>query len=222
MEIFSILVQFFDILLSAFVTLYNVFRHLWREILLGALILFLALVAIRILKAVFRRRKFVKAIRTAAKENGIKLEFRRPPFLSLFANLHGYDLEFDLRGTRYRLKFYPANPKGRAIHLSSATDTRWLGGKLAHRRAVYKGKLGGIAVKLDFDHKEAEGYVNILLFSPTPISVTEQNDSGTVWELDTENGGLFDGVYVFTDDVLIHRLPRLMDGYIDTLVHIEE
>lgn len=221
MEIFSIIVQFFDILLSSIVSVFNILRDLWREVLLGALILVAALAVLRALRAIRRRTKFVKAIKLAAKENGVTVRFRRPSVLSLFWNFSGYDLELDIRGILYRLKFYPGITLGRAVHMRSATETLWQG-RLANRSATSGRGLRGIPVRLKYDNSEAEGVVNILVFSPTPIAVTEKNSSGVVWELDTENGGVFDGVYLFTEDVLVSRLPRLIDGYIDSLVRHEE
>ena len=221
MELFGIIFQFFDMLVSAFISAYNIIRDLWRELLGGVAILIAAIIALRILRAMHRRSVFLKKLRTGAKENGIKLKYNRSPMLSLFWNLAGYDIELDVRGVHYRLKFYPFITRGRAVHLDGARDTYYQG-RLAHRRAVNSGRVGGIKIPLDYDTTPTDGVVNILVFSPDPLAVTERNEGGTVWELDTENGGDFDGVYLFSASVLGSRLPRLMDGYIDELRHIDE
>ena len=65
------------------------------------------------------------------------------------------------------------------------------------------------------------GYAQTASKLMTPV-YTEETENGSIWEMDTENGELFGGVLVFTDDILISRLPRLMDGYIDTLIHTDE
>ena len=221
MEIFSVIIQFFDFLISSGVSLINIVRYLWREILLGAFILILCLILIHILRAVKMRKAFVKALKLAAKENGVKLHFSRPPIFSLFYNFDGYDIEFDLRGKRYRIKFAPLITLGVGVHLASGHEAVYLG-RLANRRALSKGIVRGISVKLKYDVSNDENTVNVMLFSPTPIAVTEKRANGTVWELDTENGEDVGGILVFTDAILIHRLPRLIDGYIETLIHIDE
>ena len=83
MEIFSVIIQFIDFLISSVISLVNIVRYLWREILIGAAILLFALVALRILLAARKQGLFIKAVKTAAKENGVKIRFARPPFLSL-------------------------------------------------------------------------------------------------------------------------------------------
>ena len=220
MEILSIIIQFFDLVLSAIISAVNIVLDLWREILIAAAIIIAALIFIRVLRAVRSRSDFVKRIKRAAKENGVKLNFRRPATLSLFWNFRGYDIEFDLRGVIYRIKFYPWIVRGKDVHITSGSETLLLG-RLAYRRAISRGILRGIKVKLDFDRTVSDNTVNILLFSPSPLAVTERNESGTVWELDTENGRMRDGIYIFTDDILKFRLPRLIDGYIDGLVHVD-
>ncbi|MBQ2793989.1 MAG: hypothetical protein IJF05_04765 [Clostridia bacterium] len=221
MEIFSIIIQFFDFLISSFVSLYNIVRYLWREILLGALILALALFVIRVFLAAKKQRAFIKAVRTSAKENGIKIRFARPPFLCLLFNFDGYDMEMEIGGKKYRIKLCPFITSGLGVHLSTATEAVYLG-RLATRRALSKGKVSGISVRLKYDPTPAESTVNVLVLSPTPLAVTERRENGTVWELDTDNGQDIGGVLVFTDAILISRLPRLMDGYIDSLIHYDE
>ena len=221
MEIFSIIIQFFDFLISSFVSLINIARYLWREILLGAFIIVLVLFALHILRAAKKRNKFIKAVRTAAKENNVKIHFSRPPFLSLLFNLDGYDMEMDLRGTLYRIKLAPFITMGVGVHLSTANDVVYLG-RLQNRRALSKGVVKGLCIRLKYDPTPALNTVNILVFSPTPLNVSERRENGTVWELDTENGEDVGGVLVFTDAILLYRLPRLIDGYIDSLIHIDE
>ncbi len=221
MEIFSVIIQFFDFLISSVISLINIVRYLWRELLLGAFVLVLVLLALRVFLAARKQRAFIKAVKTAAKENGIKIHFSRPPFLSLLFNFSGYDMEMDVRGKIYRIKLAPFVTSGIGVHLLCANEAVYLG-RLANRRALSKGRVRGIRVKLKYDPTRAENTVNILLFSPTPIAVTERRDNGTVWELDTEKGQDVGGVLVFTDAILISRLPRLIDGYIDTLIHTDE
>lgn len=221
MEIFSVIIQFIDFLISSVISLVNIVRYLWREILIGAAILLFALVALRILLAARKQALFIKAVKTAAKENGVKIRFARPPFLSLLWNFEGYDMEMELRGSLYRIKLAPFITSGIGVHLSSANEAVYLG-RLATRRALSRGKISGIHVRLKYDPTQREGTVNILVFSPTPITVSEMRENGTVWELDTENGQDMGGVLVFTDAILVSRLPRLIDGYIDTLIHTDE
>ncbi len=221
MEIFSVIIQFFDFLISSGVSFVNIVRYLWREILVGAFVLAICLVLIHILRAAKKRKAFVKAIKLAAKENGVKLRFSRPPILSFLLNLDGYDIEFELRGKTYRIKFAPFVTMGIGVHLASAKEMVYLG-RLANRRSLSKGVVRGISVKLKYNIALDDNVVNILLFSPTPLAITEKRSNGTVWELDTENGEDVGGFLVFTDSILIHRLPRLIDGYIDTLIHIDE
>ena len=221
MEIFSILVQFFDFFISSIVSVVNIARYLWREILLGAAIAVALLFALHLLRAAKKRRAFIKAVRTAAKENGVKIKFHRPALLSLLCNPEGYDFEFELRERTYRIKLAPFVTMGIGVHLSSAGEAVYLG-RLGTRRALNAGRVKGINVKLKFDPTPATDVVNILVFSPTPLAVTESRENGTVWELDTENGQDVGGVLVFTDSILSHRLPRLIDGYIDTLIHVDE
>lgn len=221
MEIFSILIQFFDFFISSVISVINIVRYLWREILLGAAIAVLLLFVIHVFRAAKKRRAFIKAVKAAAKENGVRIKFHRPPVLSLVLNLDGYDFEFELRGKTYRIKLAPFVTMGIGVHLSSAGEAVYLG-RLATRRALNAGRVHGIPVKLKFDPTPAPDTVNILVFSPTPIAVTESRENGTVWELDTENGQDVGGVLVFTDAILSHRLPRLIDGYIDTLIHVDE
>ena len=221
MQIFSVLVQLFDVMLSAMVSIYNIVVNLYAEILYGTAIIILVLLALHLLRALKRRNVFIKAVKEAAKENGIKLKLHRPTILSMLWNFKGYDIEFDLRGIRYRIKLAPLITAGIGVHLASANEAVYLG-RLATRRALRKGKVKGIRLPLKYDTELAENTVNLLVFSPKPIAVTEQTENGSIWEMDTENGELFGGVLVFTDDILISRLPRLMDGYIDTLIHTDE
>jgi len=220
-EIFSIIVQFFDIVLSAFVSIYNIFRALWREIILATLLLILALILLRFLRALKKRMRFINKLRASAKENGLTIKYNRPCWLSLVLNFGGYDIEVEVRGVLYRLKLYPFNPHNRGILLDGSKSSRILG-PLATRRAMNGTAAKGIGVKLDYDTEQSESTVNILVFSPDPIAVLEENAAGTVWELDTENGAEYHGVYLFSASVLGSRLPRLMDGYIDELRHTDE
>ena len=221
MQLVTLLVQLFDVILSALVSIYNIVVNLYAEILYGAAILILVLVVLHLLRALKRRNIFIKAIKEAAKENGVKLKIKRPTILSMLWNFKGYDIEFDLRGTRYRIKLAPFITLGIGVHLESEREAIYLG-RLATRRALMKGKIKGIPVHLDYDSAPAENTVNILVFSPKPIAVTEKTENGSIWEMDTENGEPLGGVLVFTEDILISRLPRLIDGYIDTLIHTDE
>ena len=221
MEIFSVIIQFFDFLISSVVSMVNVVRYLWRELILATVLIVLALLLIYFLRAVKKRHAFIKAIKTAAKENGVKLYIPRPTFLSLLFNLDGYDIEFDLRGTRYRLKLAPFITSGIGVHLDGACEAVYLG-RPATRRAMKKGVVKGVRVHIKYDPTPQDDTVNLLVFSPAPISVFEKRENGGIWEMDTENGQDLGGVLVFTDEILASRLPRLIDGYIDELVHRDE
>ena len=63
MELFGIIFQFFDMLVSAFISAYNIIRDLWRELLGGVAILIAAIIALRILRAMHRRSVFLKKLR---------------------------------------------------------------------------------------------------------------------------------------------------------------
>ena len=221
MQLFSLLIQVIDVIISAIVSIYNIVVNLYAEILYGTAIIILVLLALYLLRALRRRNTFIKAVKEAAKENGVKLHFKRPTILSMLWNFKGYDIEFDLRGIRYRIKLAPLITAGIGVHLTNANEAVYLG-RLATRRALRKGKVKGIRIPLKYDTELAENTVNLLVFSPKPIAVTEETENGSIWEMDTENGELFGGVLVFTDDILISRLPRLIDGYIDTLIHTDE
>lgn len=221
MELFSVIIQFFDFLISSVVSFINIARYLWREILLGVFIFVALAFALYILRAAKRRRAFIKAVKLAAKENGIKIKLNRPPFLSLLWSFDGYDMEIDIRGVIYRIKLAPFVTLGKGVHLLNANEAVYLG-RLANRRALMKGRVSGINVRLKYDPTKEENTVNVLVFSPAPLAVTERRENGTVWELDTENGQDMGGVLVFTDAILTSRFPRLIDGYIDTLIHIDE
>ena len=203
-------------LLSMLVSTYNMLTRLWREVLLWCAIIMLALIALRILKACRMRLGFSRALRDCAKENGADYRALRPSLLSLFLNLSGYDVEIECRGTLYRIKYYPGIVLGRAVHLENARSTRRLS-RLALRRAVDGKMPHGVGCRLKFDNSIQENTVNILVFSPKPLALTEKNTSGTVWELDMENGEIFDGVYLFSDDILRSRMERLLAGYITSL-----
>ncbi len=203
--------------ISMFVSLYNMMTQLWRQVILWTAIIVLSLVLLRILRAVRLRLRFARALKDAARENGISLRARRPSILSLFLNLSGYDIEIDYRGTLYRIKYYPGILLGRAIHLEDAKTAKRMG-RLALKRAIDDGKMPhGVRRRLKYDSSVSENTVNILVFSPTPLALTETNRSGTVWELDMENGERFHGVYLYSDEILLSRMSRLMSGYISSL-----
>jgi hypothetical protein len=220
-ELFSFLIQFIDMLISAIVSLVNIVRDLWRDILLGAALIAAALVILRLLSAFRSRRALVKGIRQAVKENGALMRASRPLWLSLLLNLSGYDFEIECRGVLYRIKLYPFNPMGRGVQLNSAKDTV-VSLRGSSRRAMEGKRLRGFALKLDFDNSIRPGVVNVLVFSPSPLRLTERNELGKIWELDAENGAVFDGVYLFDGKVFLSRMTRLLDGYITSLRRSED
>lgn len=210
------LILLFDFITSAIVTMFNIIVRYGLKI-VGYLSIFLAFLAfIRYSKTALARKKFIKNIRFSAKENGAELKLLRSPYLSVFFNLEGYDAELHVRGTVYRIKFYPGTPIKSVYHLKSAhvaIKQFKLFSSLNSKNTNPK----GIKKTLKFDNSHTDGVVNIIAFAHQPHAVTEPFSMKEIYERDMENGRIFDGVYIYACPTLEKQLIRLMEGYTDML-----
>ncbi len=219
--IIGFVANFVDLLVSMFVSLYNIIYFLGWQLLLWTLIAVFAFWLVRRLACVHGRMKFIKTLSQAAKESGAKFRALGIPTLSVFLPTEGYDLELEFKSVTYRIKFFPGYIKGKAVHMYDVNNARVMGKWMFSR--FEDGKLSfGRKVKIGLDNTVGEGVMNILCFIPEPFTVSEPSEVGGVWEHDMESGKPLDGVYLLEGGFLARNLERLMEGYIDSIIHKEE
>lgn len=210
------LILIFDFITSAVVSLFNILVRYGLKFLWYLLIFFTFIAVIRYLRTLKARRKFVKAITLSAEENGAEFKALRSPYLSVFFNLEGYDAVLTVRGTDYRIKYYPGTPIKSVYHLKDAHVAIKQFKFLASLRSNNTNPKG-IKKTLRFDNSKQDGTVNIIAFAHMPHAVTEPFSMKEIYERDMENGRIFDGVYIYACPTLEKQLIRLMEGYTDTL-----
>lgn len=93
-------------LLPFFITLYNFggpVLFLW--ILIGLAVSVLLAIAFFYVRAIFKRRSFVKKLKKYCKDNSLYLSNIRKPYASLFHTKDGFDFTVEKSGTKYDCKF---------------------------------------------------------------------------------------------------------------------
>ncbi len=219
--IIGFVVNFIDLLASMFVSIYNIIVFLGWKILLWSAIAVFAFWLVRRLICVSARTRFIKTLSHAAKESGAKFRTLGSPALSVFLPVEGYDVELEYNSVTYRIKFFPGYIRGKAIHMYDINNARVMGKWMFSRFEDGKWSFGR-KVKIGLDNTANEGVMNILCFLPEPYAVSEPSEVGGVWEHDMESGKPLDGVYLLEGNFLVRNLERLMEGYIDSIIHKEQ
>ena len=219
--IIGFVANFVDLLVSMFVSVYNIIYFLGWKLLLWTAIAVFVFWLVRRLICVHRRVKFIKTISHAAKEAGAKFRTLGIPVLSVFLPTEGYDLEIEFNSLTYRIKFFPGYIRGKAVHMYDFNNALVMGKWMFSRFEEGK-KAFGRKVKIGLDNTVSEGVMNILCFIPEPYTVSEPSEVGGVWEHDMESGKPLDGVYLLEGNFLARNLERLMEGYIDSIIHTEQ
>ena len=216
--IIGFVANFVDLFISVIVSVYNIVYFLGWKLLLWTLIFVFAFWLIRRLTCVHKRAQFIKTLSHSAKESGAKFRTLGIPYLSVFLPTEGYDVELEFNSITYRIKFFPGYIKGKAVHMYDINNARVMGKWMFSRFEDGK-KTFGRKVKVGLDNTAREGVMNILCFIPEPYTVSEPSEVGGVWEHDMESGKPLGGVYLLEGGFLIRNLERLMEGYIDSIIH---
>ena len=220
--IIGFLANFVDLLVSMFVSLYNIIYFLGWKLLFWTLIAVFIFWLLRRLSCVSKRAKFIKIVSESAKKSGAKFRTIGIPYLSVFFSTEGYDVELEYNSITYRIKFFPGYIRGKAVHMydikSAYVMGRWMFSRFEEGKKVF-----GRKVKIGLDNRAQESKtMNILCFIPEPYWVSEPSEVGGVWEHDMESGKPLDGVYLLEGNLLARNLERLMEGYIDSIIHREQ
>lgn len=149
-------------LLPMFVTLWNLGGiMLFVRILIAVLVFILATVTVYYIRAILKRKSFVKKLKKYCTANSVYISNIKRPYLSLFVSQDGFDFTIEKNGTRYDCKFiagiFPDSP----IVLSDKGN-----GLKQDTIRIFKVELFHFMTMFDFGYESENKKILVLL--PTP------------------------------------------------------
>ena len=148
--------------------------------------------------ALIKRRKFIKDLVRVCKENRCSLSEIRAPYLSLYKNMHGYDFDFELDGTKYACKMLSTRHRLRPI-------TFFDGGMGAHEKIIRVKKTELFRIRRWFEYSFESDAKKIIVINPIP-KILSVNDKGRVAAID--NGDSVDGYKIYSATALVNAIDR--------------
>ena len=224
----NIFVIIIDWIASVFVTIYNVIRNLGLSFIEYLLILFVILLACRLLAVVFGRLRLGRDLRRMLRKKGIALEKKHALFRSLFYRIKPYaeeDFCFTVGARRYHVKVAPGVVKGWRVIFDE--DRTVILSRLFFRKKFVLAPIPGAPLpqkepsramgRPAFADDPENEY--ILLFSPAPRGFYEAvRMHGGYDRFPLEGGNRFEETVFCEQPLFLRQLDRILDGYVDSFL----
>lgn len=149
-------------LLPMFITLWNlggIMLFVW--ILLALLVLILITITAYYIRAIFKRKSFVKKLKKYCADNSVYFSNIKKPYISLLFSHDGFDFTIEKNGTKYDCKFIAGIFPGSPIILSDKGN-----GLKQDTVRLFRIEVFAFLTKFDFGY-ESDGK-KILVLLPTP------------------------------------------------------